>query len=101
MPKNKNAVITGVGVQVGELSGVEIDSLRFALSILKKDTILNDANLDIEVIRGEAECSECNAIFALSSFGTCCPHCSSYFMKVLKGKELRVLNITVEEGWQS
>lgn len=96
-PKTPKAVITSVGLQIGELSGIEIDSLKFALSIIKKDTILEGATLDIELVRGEAECSACKTIFTLPSYGTCCPNCSSYSMKILKGKELRVLNIMVDE----
>lgn len=96
-PKDKNAVVASVGLQVGELSGVEVDALQFALSIIKKDTILHKAELDIEVIKGEAECLQCKTVFAVPSYGTFCPRCSSYSMTILKGRELRVLNIVVDE----
>lgn len=96
-PENPKAVITSVGLQIGELSGIEIDSLKFALSIIRKDTILQEATLDIEIIKGEAECSTCKTTFAVPCYGICCPNCSSYSMKILKGKELRVLNIVVDE----
>lgn len=96
-PQDKNAVITSVSLQVGELSGVEIDALKFALSIIKKDTLLDKADLKIDVVRGEAECRQCHTVFAVPSFGTCCPQCSSYSMNILKGRELRVLNIVVDE----
>lgn len=91
------AVVTGVRLQVGELSGVEIEALRFALSVIKKDTLLHKAVVDIEVVAGEAECSGCQAVFPIHSFGTSCPKCNSYSMKILKGRELRVKNILVEE----
>lgn len=96
-PPDKKVVITSVGLQVGELSGVEVDALQFALSIIKKDTILDKAELQIEVVRGEALCSRCHTVFAMPSFGTCCPRCSGYSMTLLKGRELRVLNIVVDE----
>lgn len=96
-PKDKRAVVTGVGIQVGELSGVEVDALQFALSIIKKDTILDRADLNIEVIKGEAQCSGCKTVFPFPSFGTCCPQCSAYSMTILKGRELKVLNIVVDE----
>lgn len=96
-PKDTSAVITGVTLQIGELSGVEVDALQFALSIIKKDTVLHKADLIIEIINGEAECAQCHTKFALASYGSCCPQCSSYSMKILKGKELRVLNLVVEE----
>lgn len=96
-PKDKQAVVTGVGLQVGELSGVEVDALQFALSIITKDTLLQRAELHIEIIKGEAECLDCGTVFAVPSFGTCCPQCSGYSMTILKGRELKVLNIVVEE----
>jgi len=94
---NDSAVVTSVGLQIGELSGVEIESLRFALSVIKEDTVLQEADLDIEVIKGEAECIQCKTIFPLANFGCVCPQCGSYSLKILKGRELRVLNIVVDE----
>jgi hydrogenase nickel incorporation protein HypA/HybF len=95
-PKN-DAVVTSVGLQIGELSGVEIEPLKFALSIIKEDTILQKADLDIEVIEGEAECTQCKTIFPMHYFGSCCPQCRSYFIKILKGRELKILNIIVDD----
>jgi hydrogenase nickel incorporation protein HypA/HybF len=95
-PKS-NAVVTSVGLQIGELSGIEIDSLKFALSVIKEHTVLEKANLRIEVVKGEAQCTDCNTIFPMSYFGCCCPKCGSYFVKVLKGREMKVLNIVVDQ----
>jgi hydrogenase nickel incorporation protein HypA/HybF len=95
-PHNQ-CVVTSVGVQIGELSGVEIESLKFALSVIKENTILENADLDIEVVKGEAECTQCKTVFPLPYFGCCCPQCGSYSINVLKGREMRVLNIVVDE----
>ena len=97
-PPNNKAVITAIGLQVGELSGIEIEPLQFALSIIKENTVLDKAEVNIEVIKGEAECIECKTIFLMSHFGSCCTKCGSYFIKVLKGREMKVLNITVNES---
>jgi hydrogenase nickel incorporation protein HypA/HybF len=96
-----DAVITSVGLQIGELSGVEIEPLKFALSIIKEDTILQQADLDIEVIKGEAECTECKTVFPMHYFGSSCPKCGSYFAKVLKGRELKILNIIVDDSYEN
>lgn len=95
-PKN-SGVVTSVGLQVGELSGIEIESLKFALSIIKENTILQKAEINIEFIGGEAECTECKKRFPMHYFGSSCPECGSYFLNVLKGREMRVLNIIVDE----
>jgi hydrogenase nickel incorporation protein HypA/HybF len=97
VPKDKKVVVTGVGIQIGELSGIEIEPLKFALSIIKEDTILEKADLNIETTEGEAECTDCKMIFPVHYFGSCCPQCGSYFLRILKGREIRVINIIVDE----
>jgi hydrogenase nickel incorporation protein HypA/HybF len=97
MPENSNASVTSVGLQIGELSNIEIESLEFAFSVIKTDTILKNAELKIEVIKGEAECNECKTVFSACSYVSCCPHCQSYSKKITKGREMRVLNIVVDE----
>jgi hydrogenase nickel incorporation protein HypA/HybF len=96
-PKNTEVVITGIGLQIGELSGIEISSLEFALSIIKENTILHNADVNIEVIKGEAECIHCKNVFAMKSFGTCCPACGSYHVNITRGREMRVVNLIVDE----
>lgn len=97
LPEKNNAVVTAINIQIGELSSIEIDSLEFAFSVIKADTVLQHAELNIHIIKGEAECSVCNTIFPSGSFGICCPQCKSYDVKILKGREMRVLNIVVDE----
>lgn len=96
-PKDHPVVVTGIGVQIGELSGVEIEPLKFALSIIKENTVLEKADLNIEIVQGEAECTQCKTIFPMHYFGSCCPNCGSYFVNILKGREMKVLNISVDE----
>jgi hydrogenase nickel incorporation protein HypA/HybF len=95
-PKNSNG-ITGVGLQIGELAGIEISALRFALSIIKEDTVLAKADLNIEIIKGEAECMECKEVFPMNIFGTCCPNCGSYRSKILRGREMKILNLVIDD----
>lgn len=96
-PKNEHITITGINLQIGELSGIEIEALKFAMSVIKKDTILENAELNIEVIRGEAECPQCRTVFPMHYYGASCPNCNNYFITVLKGREMKVLNIVVDE----
>jgi hydrogenase nickel incorporation protein HypA/HybF len=97
IPENCKASVTSVGLQIGELSSIEIESLEFAFSVIKADTLLQNAELNIQIIKGEGECSECKKKFPIGSYGTCCPECKSYAVKILKGREMRVLNIVVDE----
>lgn len=93
----KGGVITAVRLQVGELSGIERQALEFALSIIKKDTVLDKAEVEIDAVEGEAECRSCGTVFPLHALGTPCPQCAGYSLNVLKGREMRVVNLLVEE----
>ncbi len=97
IPCNNNAMVSAIGLQIGELAGIEIESLKFAFSIIRANTLLQNAELNIKIIKGEAICNECETIFPFRDYGTGCPKCSSYSMKIIKGRELQVLNIIVEE----
>lgn len=90
-------IITAVNIQVGELSSIEIDALKFAFDAIHNDTILQKAQLNIETIPGEAQCSDCNNIFHLPAFGHPCPRCRGFSLKILRGREMKVTSLTVED----
>lgn len=96
-PADKAGKITAITLQIGELSSIETDALRFAFEAVKDNTILQYAVLDIELIAGEASCSDCGTVFAMPQYGTPCPQCGSYLAHIEKGKEMRVLSLTVDE----
>lgn len=96
IPKDNPGSITAVKLQVGELSGIEIDPLQFSFNIIKENTKLKNAELVIEIIPGEALCNECGKSFHLNSFGNGCPSCKSFKLIITKGKEMKVVNISVE-----
>jgi hydrogenase nickel incorporation protein HypA/HybF len=96
-PKTPDTTITSIHLQIGELSGIELEPLRFAFSIIKKDTILEHAELDIELVRGEAECPQCKTVFPMHYYGASCPTCGNYFIHVSKGREMKVINLVVDE----
>jgi hydrogenase nickel incorporation protein HypA/HybF len=96
-PKTSNTSITSIHLQIGELSGIELEPLRFAFSVIKKDTLLENAELDIELIRGEAQCPQCKTEFKMHYYGASCPNCGNYFIHVTKGREMKVVNLVVDE----
>jgi Zn finger protein HypA/HybF involved in hydrogenase expression len=53
--------------------------------------------LNIEIIKGEAECMECKEVFPMNIFGTSCPNCGSYRSKILRGREMKILNLVIDD----
>jgi len=92
-----DGIITGVNIQVGELSSIEIESLKFAFTAIRDETVLQKADLNIDIIPGEAQCADCNNIFHLPAFGHPCPRCQGFSLKILRGREMKVTSLTVED----
>jgi hydrogenase nickel incorporation protein HypA/HybF len=85
-----------VELDVGELSGVVLEALEFALDSAIKRTLLEDAQITINKISGMAKCSECALEFETDDYYSTCPRCSSFNTEIIKGKEFKVKSITVE-----
>jgi hydrogenase nickel incorporation protein HypA/HybF len=96
-PPDSGGKITALSVQVGEMSDIKIDALEFAFSAIKAGTLLCDAELHIEIVQGEAECQECQTIFPVHSYVASCPSCKSYHLKILKGRDLNITGLTIDE----
>lgn len=97
LPKDFSKKIAYVHISIGVLSGIEKDALTFAFSIIKKDTILSNAEIVFETVNGLVICNECNFKFEMNEFGIPCPECGSYSLKILQGKEMKVTHISVDD----
>ncbi len=87
--------VTKIELQVGKLSGVEIDSLNFVWQSAVKNTVLECAVKDIEVVKGKGKCIDCDTEFEMLHIYDTCPNCQSNFKAIISGKELRVKAIEV------
>lgn len=84
-----------IEMEIGELAGIAFDSLDFVWPVAVKDTVLEQAEKRIAVIRGEALCMDCHTRFGLQQLYEPCPKCSSNLKVIEKGKELRVKALEV------
>ncbi len=91
--KYKAEKITRIDLEVGQFTGVVIDSLKFALEFAVKDTILEKAKVEIIEIKGKTECNACQTIFDNPDWYTPCPACGSMDFKVSGGEELQIKSI--------
>jgi hydrogenase nickel incorporation protein HypA/HybF len=96
-PPAGEGIVTAINIKVGELSSIEMEALKFAFCAVKEDTVLQKAELHIEMIPGEANCLDCGITFHLPAFGQPCPQCSSFSLKITGGREMKVTSLTVEE----
>ena len=88
--------ILGIKVQIGRMTGVVPDSLRFCFDALTAGTLAEGAVLTIETPGFTIRCWDCGGRFAAEQFVAVCPECGSMSIEILSGRELRVEHVEVE-----
>ncbi len=89
--------INSILIRIGEAAGIQTDALRFAFDIVKRDTIAKEAELIIQTERLTVVCENCNKTFFCSEqFFYECPACKNKHLKIIKGRELDILEIDVD-----
>jgi hydrogenase nickel incorporation protein HypA/HybF len=83
-----------ITLEVGRLSGVVADSVRFCFDLCTEGTPLAGASLDIIDIPGRAHCRSCDSRFEMTDLIPLCT-CGSTDLTILSGEELRIKNVTV------
>ena len=91
------AHVFAVGVKIGELSGVDSESLRFCFDALVQDTDLAPLSLVIEHVPWQNRCPRCARDFTVRDYRTQCPQCGSADTVVAAGKELEFAYMEIEE----
>jgi hydrogenase nickel incorporation protein HypA/HybF len=89
--------VLAVGVKVGELSGVDAESLRFCFDALVQDTDLAPLALEIQFQAWRNRCRQCAQDFAVENYRTECPQCGSAETELATGNELEFAYMEIEE----
>jgi hydrogenase nickel incorporation protein HypA/HybF len=86
--------VVSVRVEVGTLSGIVADAMRFCFEIASGQTVLEGARLDIDERPGEAHCRDCGSDFTLADLVLLCP-CGSADVEVTSGRDLVIKSVEV------
>ncbi len=89
-----DAQVTRIRLEIGKLSGVVPDSMRFCFEIAAAGTGLEGAELEIAEPPGRARCRDCSATVELDDLILLCP-CGSADLEVLEGMQLLIKNVEV------
>ena len=91
--------VRSVRLKVGELSSVVNDALRFAWDIAVEGTIAGGSRLDIERVPVRVFCERCaQEREPLSTSHLVCAACGEPAPKIIKGLELLVLGMEVDDA---
>lgn len=88
------ATVTAVCLEIGKLSGVVPDAVRFCFDMVGAGTPVDGARLEIREPPGMACCHDCGNEFTLDDLVPLCP-CGSANVRVLSGKELKITSVEV------
>lgn len=91
------AIPRAVGLRIGELAGVDPESLRFCFEALTRETDLETLRLEIEVCPRRHRCHDCEAEFTVQDYEFTCPTCAGDQSACIGGDELALAYLEVEE----
>lgn len=83
-------------LEIGRLSSVEPDAMRFCFEAVTSGSVAEGAALEIIVIPGEGWCMPCGETVAMEESYGACPRCGSYQVQPTGGTEMRVKEIEIE-----
>jgi hydrogenase nickel incorporation protein HypA/HybF len=89
-----DAKITCVHLEIGALSGVVADSVRFCFELVTEGTSLEGARLEITQPAGRCQCRVCGIEFEADGQFALCP-CGSVEVSIVSGQELKIRSVQV------
>ncbi len=85
-----------VWLEIGGLSGVELEAMRFSFDAVTRDTLADHARLEIIEVPGQAWCMQCSKSVVVKQRFDACPDCASYQLQVTGGDEMKIKELEVE-----
>jgi hydrogenase nickel incorporation protein HypA/HybF len=92
------ARVTAVGVRIGELSGIEPDSLQFCFDAIVQDSGLAPLALHLERVPRSNTCRACGSAFPVVDYNFTCTACGSTDTAPSGGDELTLAYVEVEDA---
>lgn len=89
--------VLALRLEAGQLAGVDVRALRFALESIAPGTVLQDAQIDIEEPAGRAWCMPCGETVTIEARGQACPRCGGHQLQTVGGEGLRVIDLRVSD----
>ena len=88
--------VSAVVLEIGELSSVEVEALRFCLEAVLRDSVAEGARIEVEALPGVGWCMQCERSVAVHRLYDACPHCGGYQVHPTGGTEMRVKDLEVD-----
>ena len=86
-----------VCLAIGRLSGVHVESLRFAFEALSPGTLVDGAELFVRQTRANGHCHDCGAKFETDDFFVPCNECSGSNVRIEGGRDMVLESIELDD----
>jgi hydrogenase nickel incorporation protein HypA/HybF len=91
----QGAKVQRITLEIGQLSAIMADSIRFCFDVCAQGTVVEGAQLEIIEIPGRGRCHHCGREMPLPEpFGLC--QCGSTRLQIVQGQELSIKEMEVE-----
>ncbi len=87
--------VTQVTLEIGKLSCVEPDALRFGFDVVMKDSLADGAELIISELNGLAVCRQCGQQSVMEALYDPCSWCGSPKVDVIQGLDMKIKDLMV------
>jgi len=103
--KNNATEIMEVTIEIGQLTMLNHEQLKFLLDVLSEDTLLEKSEIIIEDVPVEIKCKNCEFTGLANTDNSdhyliivLCPQCGKKDLEILKGRECNVKTIKIEKS---
>ena len=91
-----------IRLQIGELSGVVEEALRFCFDLAAQGTVVESCALEVERIPVRLFCGPCDQIFQPEqNWRLVCPICQTPSADLRSGREFLIHSLEVDDGFGS
>ncbi|TCO62407.1 hydrogenase maturation nickel metallochaperone HypA [Actinocrispum wychmicini] len=87
--------VTKVTLEIGRISGVVVDAIRFCFDLVTEATTLAGAELVVIEPVGACRCRVCDTRFETTDPIVLCPDCGTSEVDVLAGRDMRIKSVEV------
>jgi hydrogenase nickel incorporation protein HypA/HybF len=85
-----------VRVAIGALGHVDPEAIRFCFGAVARGTLVEGAELAIDIVPAAAWCFDCAKTVRIAERGAACPTCGRHILQVTGGDELRLEELEVD-----
>ena len=87
--------VSRVWLEVGPLSCVAPDALRFGFDVVMRGSVAEGATVEITTPNAKARCLACQKVASIQQRYDPCPQCGAGPMEMIQGDELKISKLEV------